>query len=93
MESQQGDRECDRAVGQSQAGRGFSRWMQYSLSHGLLLPGDLLSGAVPQAERQEADPSWHKEIERPPGPQWTDWTAKMGSSKVTHTLMIKSRKL
>lgn len=87
LESQQGDRECDRAEGQSQEGRGFSRWVQFSLSHGLLMPGDLVSGAVLLAERQEADPSSRKETECPPGPRWTDWTAKMGGSRVTNTLI------
>lgn len=81
-ESQQGGKGCDRAEGESREGRGVSRWVlsQFPLPHSLLMPGGLVPGAVHQAEKQEADPSWRKETECPPGPQWTDWLTRMGST-------------
>lgn len=82
----QGGRGWDGAYGESQEGWGVSRWLmsQLLLPHSWLVPGSPVYGAVRQAERWEADPSWHKETACPHGPQWTDWTTKTGDSRVTH---------
>lgn len=50
------------------------------------MPGGLASDAGLQAERREADPSWQKETECPPGLQWTDWKTATGGSRALYGL-------
>lgn len=74
LEIQPGGRGWDGAEGGFQEGWGASRWLpsQFPLPRGRLVPGVPMPGAVHQAERREAGPSWQTETECPPGPQWKD---------------------
>lgn len=71
LESQKDGKGCDRVEGGSLEGRGVSHWVLHSLP---------MPVAVLQAEKLEGDPSWRKETERPPGCQWTGWTAGVRST-------------
>lgn len=91
-ESPVGGRGGDRAARTSWKRRRDSRWVPslFPLLHGLLMPGGLVS--VHQAEKQEADPSWRRETECLPGPQWTDWKTRSSRGTCSLLCMIKSLK-